>query len=43
MKVEGEVKAVVAEEERGSFYMQLQAMEFMAEHERIRVRKDEKR
>ena len=43
MKVGGEVKAVVAEEDRGAFCMQLQAMEFMAEQERIRVRKDEKR
>ena len=34
---------MVAEEDRGAFSMQLQAMEFMAEQERIQVRKDEKR
>ena len=43
MKVGGEVKAVVAEEDRGAFSMQIQTMEFMAEQEQIRMRKDEKR
>ena len=43
MKVGEEVKAVVAEEDKGSFCIQLQAMEFMAEQKRIRVRNDEKR
>ena len=43
MKVGGEVKALVAEEDRGAFCMQLHAMEFIAEYEQIRERKDEKR
>ena len=43
MKVGGKVKAVVAEEDRGAFCKQLQAMEFMAEQDRKWVRKDEKR
>ena len=43
MKVGEEVKAVVIEEDKGSFYMQHQAMEFMTEQERIRMRNDEKK
>ena len=34
---------MVSEEDRGAFCMQLQAMEFMAEPEQLRVRKYEKR
>ena len=34
---------MVSEEDRGAFCMQLQAMEFMAEQERLQVRKYEKR
>ena len=34
---------VISEEDRGAFCMQLQAMEFMAEQERLWVRKYEKR
>ena len=43
MKVGGKVKVVVVEEDRGAFCLQVWAMEFMAEQERIRVRKDETR
>ena len=39
----GEAKVVVAEEDRGAFGMQLQTRDFLAEQERIQVRKDEKR
>ena len=43
VKMGGEVKEVATEEDRVAFCMQLQAMEFMAEQERLRVRKYEKR
>ena len=43
MKVGGKVNEVVSEEDRGAFCMQIQAMEFMADQELLRVRKYEKR